>query len=72
MLVRYDCAMLAAGSGSYGHVQLVRNELSGETFALKGVMKKEIVECGQVQSIATVWFTPVLMRCWCACRWSIS
>lgn len=35
------------GKGSFGHVQLVKNKTSEETYALKGVSKSMIVETGQ-------------------------
>jgi CRP-like cAMP-binding protein len=35
------------GQGSFGHVQLVKHEPSGETFALKGVSKQQIVDTHQ-------------------------
>lgn len=41
------------GKGSYGHVQLVIHKTTKQTYALKGVMKREIVECGQVDHIVS-------------------
>lgn len=41
------------GKGSYGHVQLVQHKKTKETYALKGVMKREIVECDQVAHIVS-------------------
>lgn len=41
------------GKGSYGHVQLVQDRTTKATYALKGVMKKEVVECNQVEHIVS-------------------
>jgi len=41
------------GKGSYGHVQLVQDKTTEKTYALKGVMKKEVVECNQVEHIVS-------------------
>lgn len=41
------------GQGSYGHVQLVQHKKTKETYALKGVMKREIVECNQIAHIVS-------------------